>query len=172
MYSFRKATLEDFDQIWSILESARELLKTQNIDQWQNGYPNRKVIKTDIKAGRSYVLVHEDGALAAMGAILVGIDPVYTAIDGKWAESAGEEDYASIHRTAISPEFRGKGISSIMMSGLVKICAELGYKDIRTDTHKDNKVMQRVLTKSGFEYRGEIYQGDQAWRQAYQFLLT
>ncbi|SCU83028.1 LAFA_0D01354g1_1 [Lachancea sp. 'fantastica'] len=171
MHSFRKASLQDFDEIWSILECAKELLKSQNIDQWQDGYPNRRSIKADIKAGRSYVLICE-GKIAAVGAILVGVDPVYTAIEGSWMGRENEENYASIHRTAISPEFIGQKLSAVMMAGLVEICSELGFNDIRADTHTDNKVMQHVLTKSGFEYRGEINQGGGAWRRAYQMLLT
>ncbi|CEP62951.1 GNAT family N-acetyltransferase LALA0_S06e07646g [Lachancea lanzarotensis] len=171
MHFFRKATLEDLDEVWSILESAKELLKSLNIDQWQDGYPNKKLIKTDIKKDRSYLMICE-GEIAAVGVILVGVDPAYTAIDGQWMGRENEQNYVSIHRTAISPRFQGKKLSSIMMTGLIEICSEMGFKDIRADTHKDNKTMQHVLAKSGFEYRGEIYQGNESWRQAYQLLLS
>lgn len=172
MCHLEKGKIEDVDQILAIIESAKELLRSQNIDQWQDGYPDRDTVVSDIEAGNCYVLVY-DGKIAAIGTICLGIDPDYTAIDGTWINSSEEEKYASLHRTAISNQFRGKGLSSTLILGLVKICREIGINDIRTDTHEDNKVMQYVLKKSGFEYRGIILQKKRnTLRLAYQSILA
>ena len=40
---------KDLEGIIDIIKDAQELLAGQNIDQWQNGYPNEKVILKDIK---------------------------------------------------------------------------------------------------------------------------
>ena len=53
------------------------------------------------------------------------------------------------------------------------ISYQLGFRQIRIDTHLSNKRMQHVITKAGFDYRGGSYidhQPDEA-RNAYQILL-
>ncbi|RYE43813.1 MAG: GNAT family N-acetyltransferase, partial [Sphingobacteriales bacterium] len=47
-YIFRKAKLNDLDQIWLIMQTAIERRKKDGSQQWQDGYPNPEVIKNDI----------------------------------------------------------------------------------------------------------------------------
>ena len=54
--NFRKSTFDDVDRILEIIEKAKIELRQLGLNQWQNGYPNRKVIENDIKSGISYVL--------------------------------------------------------------------------------------------------------------------
>ena len=44
----RKSTKKDIPQILSIIDDAKTLLKSMEIDQWQNGYPNQEQIENDI----------------------------------------------------------------------------------------------------------------------------
>ena len=54
--NFRKSTYDDVNKILKIIEKAKIELKKMGLNQWQNGYPNRKVIENDVKKGISYVL--------------------------------------------------------------------------------------------------------------------
>ena len=54
--NFRKSTFNDVDRILEIIEKAKIELRKLDLDQWQNGYPNREVIENDVKLGISYVL--------------------------------------------------------------------------------------------------------------------
>ena len=51
----------------------------------------------------------------------------------------------------------------------------LGLKALRTDTHRKNKAMLRLLRESGYRYRGNIRwpveEGHDATGQAYEKLL-
>ena len=42
---FRKSTPADIDEMMQIVNDAKSLLKKQNINQWQTGYPNRPLLK-------------------------------------------------------------------------------------------------------------------------------
>ncbi|MCM2532950.1 hypothetical protein NDK43_11820 [Neobacillus pocheonensis] len=42
----------------------RAQVKRNNIDQWQNNYPNRQTIKDDILKGYSYVLLNDENIVA------------------------------------------------------------------------------------------------------------
>ncbi|SCU80029.1 LADA_0B04654g1_1 [Lachancea dasiensis] len=170
MASLRLATIKDIDDILNIFKSAVALLKGQGIDQWQNGYPNKEQAVIDIQKGLSYVLIYE-GEVAAVGTITTETDPSYTAIEGSWIENDSPV-YASLHRIAVSNKFRGKRLGQLMLASLVEKCRELSLNDVRVDTHTDNKAMQALVYKRGFEYRGIIPKyGGTSSRLAYQLLI-
>ena len=52
----RKAEFSDLSAITAIYKDAKEALKAQGIDQWQDGYPNEESARADIENGTSYVL--------------------------------------------------------------------------------------------------------------------
>ena len=47
--NFRKSEPKDVNRILEIIEMAKEELKKMKLNQWQNGYPNRNSIESDIK---------------------------------------------------------------------------------------------------------------------------
>ena len=51
-----KATKKDLTSIMAIIGDAQEYLKDQNIDQWQNDYPNNDIIINDILNKESYLV--------------------------------------------------------------------------------------------------------------------
>ena len=46
-----------------------------------------------------------------------------------------------------------------------------GLNVLRGDTHRDNKIMQRVMEKNGLQYRGIIYLADGDQRLAFEKIL-
>ena len=50
-----RAKKKDLKGIMDIIKGAQELLANQNIDQWQNGYPNESIISNDIDNNESYL---------------------------------------------------------------------------------------------------------------------
>ncbi len=87
-------------------------------------------------------------------------DPTYARIEnGAWLNS---EPYATIHRIA------GNGKVHGVLHAAIEFALQQ-YDNIRIDTHRDNRVMQRAVRKEGFRYCGIIYcwSGDE--RLAYQY---
>ncbi|MDU1855064.1 MAG: GNAT family N-acetyltransferase, partial [Clostridium baratii] len=60
----RKSVNEDINNIMQIIDEAKEALKEQGIDQWQNGYPNADVIRNDILNNDSYVFIKNNEIVA------------------------------------------------------------------------------------------------------------
>lgn len=169
----KKSTQEDLPAILDIIHSAIKYLHEQGIDQWQHGYPADEDLEKDVKDGINYVLI-TDGQIAGTATIHQGIDPNYLKIEeGDWINGS-EAHYAAIHRVAISNEFRGQHLSEKLVSSLITVSRVLGFKDIRIDTHPENKGMQHVITSNGFEKRGIIHMRENGhpWtaRFAYQLL--
>ena len=71
---------------------------------------------------------------------------------------------------------KGQGLAGILFEEGEKLCREWGFKNIRNDTHPDNRSMQRAVEKFGFERCGIIYivgtEEDGSPRAAYQKVLN
>ena len=167
----RLAKKEDLDQIMIIIGEAKKLLKKDGIPQWQSGSPNREMLAEDIAKERAYCLV-ADQTIAGVAVLLTIPDPNYAQIDGSWANTS--EQYATIHRIAISTEFRGQHLSQFMMSNLISRGLMLGIKNFRIDTHALNQRMQGLIKSQGFNYRGivQVDQTENSARNAYELNLS
>lgn len=147
----RKTKVEDLDRVMEMYAHARTFMKEHgNPNQWcKNNWPPRELIEEDIKIGRSYVCVEDDGSLIGTFCYMYGdhIDHCYDKIyDGEWTKDI---PYGVVHRiTSDGP----KGTGSFMINWAFSKCHYL-----RIDTHPDNIVMRNLLTKLGFTQCGVIY---------------
>ena len=158
----RPATYSDLDSLMKVFEGAKALMRASgNLNQWVNGYPTRAIVCNDIDDGNCYVLCEESEILGTM-ALIAGPDHTYSYIEGKWTN---DEPYYVIHRIATSAP--GRNIAKTMLDWAFEHIGKNGYRVIRIDTHKDNCIMQHILTKYGFSHCGVIYLDDGAPREAY-----
>ncbi len=154
MFEFRRAALEDVEQIMMIILQGQRLLLSRGVDQWQDGYPTAELIEDDIEQQRGFLLLR-DGVVAAYGALIAGEEPAYTALSGgEWLSSL---DYLTIHRLAVSDRFRGEGVGSKFFEAMEQEAVRRAIRSLRADTHRDNAVMLRLLERSGFELCGDVY---------------
>ncbi|HAT53778.1 MAG TPA: GNAT family N-acetyltransferase [Lactobacillus sp.] len=170
-FTLRLATESDMDQIMVIIRGAQKFIAQQGFDQWQDGYPAQADMLADIQAERLYVLAN-DTHVAAVAAVIIGIDPNYRLIEaGSWF--APDDNYAAIHRVAVSGKFRGQHLAEALFTELLAMLKRTnGVASARVDTHEDNHVMQHVVQKVGFEYCGHVYIDGAARRLAYECVLS
>lgn len=163
-----KAKDSDIDKIMNIIGIAQDHFKSEGIDQWQNNYPNHKVIKEDIDNNNSYVLKEEEKIVGTTAIIFDGEKTYDTIYDGYWL-SHGE--YTVIHRMAVDFNYRGTGFSSIFLREIEKLSIDKEIYSVKVDTHRENIPMQKLLLKSGYKECGWIYLEDKSKRIAYEKLL-
>ena len=72
-------------------------------------------------------------------------------------------DYISVHRIASDGEVHGIFDTTISY-------AKEKYPCIRIDTYRDNKIMQKLLEKSGFTYCGIVKEEDGDPRREWQYV--
>jgi len=146
----RKTTPEDLPRLLEIYESARSFMaKSGNPAQWGNAWPPTSLLERDIQSGHSYACLHDR---RVVGTFFFNfgkdIEPTYAVIiDGKWQNDG---PYGVIHRLAGDGSVRG--IGAYCINWCYEQCCHL-----RVDTHPDNQVMQRLLTKLGFKRCGIIH---------------
>ena len=166
-----KAEETDIPAIMNIISDAKALLKSKNIDQWQGPYPTEDVFRSDIANGECYVIKHGDDTCAVF-TFSTKPEECYNDIqDGKWASDA---PYCVLHRSAVSALYRGTGVSAYLMKCLDKLALEKGYHCIRSDTHRKNKSMQRLLRENGYRFRGNVLVeecGHDPARQAFEKII-
>lgn len=155
----RRAQLQDLPAIMKIIDDAKELLKKNGSPQWQNGYPNQETFTQDIAMQTNWVLIN-DNKVAATATLQLTPEPTYRNItQGQWQQP--DEPYATIHRVAISSNYRGQGLSKLLFSNLLTVGQMQGIKNFRVDTHRSNKAMQHIAENFNFKKRGIIKVNDQ-----------
>ena len=193
----RKAAEKDFPQMLPIYERARQFMReTGNPNQWKDCDPKPEVILEGIREGKMYLVMALESDLVTgsetnlmtgakadltpglaaeraeekiLGAFYFALEEEITyrgIYDGKWMN---EEPYGVIHRVASAGS--GKGFAGACFAWCEKQCLAAACRNLRIDTHEDNKVMQHVLEKNGFTYCGKIHLKDGSERLAYQKVL-
>jgi GNAT superfamily N-acetyltransferase len=151
-----EASLSDIAEAMEIIDSAKELLHDEGVDQWQNGYPDEACIRQDILDGKGYFV---ESAGKRLGYLCIDFDgePAYEHLQGEWGS---EEPYVVVHRMALSADARGRGLSEAVLSRVCELARERGVHSFRVDTDEDNARMKHILGKLGFTYRGTIWFDD------------
>lgn len=155
----RKAMKNDIQSILEIYSAAKDFMhRNGNPNQWNGNYPDEETLLKDIEKNQLYVIADDEiyGCFALIG----GDDPTYAYIDGKWKS---DSPYGTIHRIASNGKKKGVFFECVEF-------ARETYDHIRVDTHEDNKPMQNVVLKNGFEYMGIIYLEDGSPRRAYEWV--
>lgn len=150
---FRKATQDDADKIWKILQQAIDRRRRDGSLQWQNGYPNPETVNSDIEKQIGYVLTENDRVVAYC-AVLLNDEPAYENIEGKWLSDG---DFNVVHRVAVSDEVAGKGYATEIFRRIEDFSRQNGIFSVKVDTNFDNAAMLHILKKLGYTYCGEVY---------------
>ena len=154
----RSATLEDIGQIMEVYRYAKEyMVASGNPNQWIKGYPSKEIIEKDINKQQFYVC-EEKGQIHGAFMFFVGEESTYQVIEqGAWKN---DEQYGTIHRLG------SDGKCKRIFEECLAFCRKK-HENLRADTHRDNKTMQHLLEKHGFERCGIIYVADGSPRIAY-----
>ncbi|MBR2559607.1 MAG: GNAT family N-acetyltransferase [Firmicutes bacterium] len=149
--NIRHSTIRDLERMREIYAYARDfMVRTGNPNQWgPTNWPPEELLRQDIAEGNSFVC-EVDGRIIGTFFYLYGhdIEPTYREIvDGSWRD---DEPFGVVHRLA------GDGSAK----GIGEFCLNWAFDQsghLRVDTHGDNKVLQNLLEKLGFERRGTIF---------------
>lgn len=131
--SFRPATAEDLDALWTLYADVCEQSKHDAYSpQWELGfYPTKDDLRAYIEEEAMYV-AHVSGELRAAMVFL----------------SHGEE--ASIHLLAVHPTLRGRHVGAELVDEALRLAYGQNMHTIRLDVVKGNLVASRLYEASGF----------------------
>ena len=161
------ASIHQTPTMMQIVQHAQHYLASLGIDQWQNGYPNEKVLINDINNNESYLVLDEEHQIQAIAMFTTRTEPTYANINGNWLTES-TATYGVIHRMAVRNTSRSTGLAQFIFRQFEQKLKEYNINSMRIDTHQDNKGMQRLLNKLGYVYCGIIYLEDGNKRLAFE----
>lgn len=152
-FSYRKALIEDLNEIMRIYTFAQSFMEAHGNPQWPKGFPDENDVKCGIVGGVLYVVTVDGGKIAAVFSA-VGYDRDYDEINGSWLSNG---QYLAVHRVAAAEEYAGKGAAKFIINFAAREIANVRKcKSVRMDTHEKNIPMRNLLTAQGFTECGTI----------------
>ena len=168
--TLRKTVEADISTIMNIVGDAQRYLASQNIDQWQDGYPTEKQIRLDIKYEDSFIVLNDANDIIGTTVFTTKKESTYQNIEGDWITSKNAE-YGVIHRLAVGEKYRGLGLAKFVFNACEQRLKGMNIVSMRIDTHRDNKGMQHLLKKRGYVYCGVIILDNGDERLAYEKII-
>lgn len=153
MIAHRLAQPQDHGDIMALIAHARAAIAALGIDQWQDGYPEPEVIRSDIEQGIGIVF-EVDGRIAGYIVALADPEPIYNQLDEQWLQN--DAPYLTVHRMAIDDGYRGTGLSMHMFAHAEDLARRQNLASVRADTHTGNLAMRGLLKKRGYTYCGDV----------------
>ncbi len=121
--------------------------------QWDEAYPNTEVFQQDIALAQLWV-AEIDRQIGGFAAITTDQPPEYAEVGWNLKELA-----IVVHRLAVDPAWRGRGIAAALMAQAEAVANERGIGVLRVDTNTENAATQRLFPKLGYVLAGEIRLG-------------
>lgn len=141
----------DRESILEIYLEGSKALKDDGVDQWQGKYvPSFEDI--DAHLGVDLYVLEYHKTIVSTACLVEGVDEDYENISGKWNTSI---PYLSIHKVATSNRYKKQSFGKKMMCYIDNF-AKRKKRDLRIDTHKDNKKMRNFILSCGYKYTGEV----------------
>lgn len=156
----RIATIEDLDQVDKIYKNAIQVMDSNEINQWDNIYPNKEILKEDILKGEMFLGVM-DNKIACAFVLNSDYDEEYN--NGNWKYR--NESFSIVHRLCVNSAFRNQGIGTQSMMLIEKMLRKDGKESIRLDAFSLNPFALRLYEKIGY-----VRVGEAKWRKGLFYL--
>ncbi|SFQ23322.1 Ribosomal protein S18 acetylase RimI [Butyrivibrio proteoclasticus] len=174
--NYRLGRLEDVEEISKMVDSAKVLMSSQGIEQWDEIYPAKEDFEDDIEKKTLYVVMDDDsntesGFTESDGDVtetnLAAIYVISTECDDAYENGSWEYDNACIiHRLCVSPDYQNKGIGKKLLNKIEDQLADMGFDSVRLDVFSENPFALRLYENNGYEKRGHA-----DWRKGRFYLM-
>ena len=147
---FRRATLSDFKAVAAMYESAVGALCDSRIDQWDEVYPAKRMLRADILKRQMFVLTQQQRIVSA---VVINRRQHQLYKTAKWSFTRP----AVLHRLCVAPEFQHKGYGKKTVG-----CAEHHLRrthrcSIRLDAFSQNPSALQLYEGLGYTMVGRVY---------------
>ena len=145
------ASLNDFKAITNIFRKSINHMRTLNIDQWDEIYPNEDIILTDIKKHQLYVYKINNVPISVV-TLNQEQEEAYITVDWNFYD----EKIAVIHRLCVDPDLQNQGIARSTMVAAQNELIKQGFLSIRLDAFSKNPYALKLYDKLGYLKCGEV----------------
>ena len=157
----RKAKIDDINLVLEIFRSAINVMVANGILQWDDIYPDEKILYEDIQKNQMF-LGEIDGKIVSIFTLNQECDEEYK--NGNW--NYKRSSFAVIHRFCVNTNIQNKGIGTKTMNIIEEILKEKSIETIRLDTFSLNPFALKMYEKCGYIKVGEVN-----WRKGLFYLF-
>jgi methylated-DNA-[protein]-cysteine S-methyltransferase len=165
---FRKARYADLPALMQLVGDAQQSLAQLGIDQWQDGYPAKDIVRNDISQKCCYIIEDEENIIA-MATLIFNDEPSYNVIEGSWLT---QNEFGVVHRMVVDSRYKHQGIALQLLQQFEKRCRRNQIYSLKIDTHEGNLPMLKLLEKAQYSYCGTIWLYSGKKRKAYEKVLV
>lgn len=135
---------DDLDVIFYLFDSAIAYQQKNNYELWPQF--SRELIRAEMEEKRHWKIV-EGETIACIFSVMYN-DPVI------WGPERDREPSVYLHRIAVNPSFKGKGIMRFIKDWALEHARQNGKKYVRMDTWGHNENLRKYYINCGFNYIG------------------
>lgn len=150
-YMFRSAAADDYEQVITIFERAIQNMNESGIYQWDEVYPDKDILLSDIKRNQMYVLTEGDTILSVI-VLNEDQDELYKTAGWKYKQGR----IAVIHRLCVNTDYQNMGIGKAIVRSAEAFLKEKGFGIIRLDAFLQNPYALRMYGSLGYSRAGEV----------------
>jgi ribosomal protein S18 acetylase RimI-like enzyme len=146
-----KATIVDIDKIMELIRQAVRIMRKNEIDQWDETYPSKKIIADDIVTGSLYKIII-NGNMAGIITLNEQQSPEYLSL--LWRDYDGRP--LVVHRICVHPQFQGKNLARQLMQFAEEYAGTYNYSSIRLDTYSKNYIALKLYESLKYQRVGDV----------------
>ena len=150
MQLFRMASENEEDIIYTLYDAVKEKGKNDGTSDWDEDYPNREILKDDLKNKSLFVLEDNKKIIAAVS-MVDEESPELQTLD--WAK----EKSCFLVRLCVAPEYQGKGLGEKMMHCISNTARGRGFKATHHLAAEVNKAANRLYKRMRYRNLGRIH---------------
>lgn len=147
----RKAQISDLKNIMKMYSSCVKGMIENDIDQWDENYPNIEIIKSDLEAATYYVAEKNTNIVGGIN-IDRNQDSAYLNIN--WGDQS--TSFLVVHRLAVKKQFWNKKIGKKLMLFAEQLVKEKMLRSIRLDTYSGNPKALEFYKRLEYKELGTI----------------
>lgn len=160
IFFLRRAVKNDLDSVYQVFSNAIDEMNRRNIPQWDETYPDKKILSDDISRKQLYLgALNND--IASVYVLNQICDEQYN--NGQWHYTAS---FRVIHRLCVNPKFQSMGIGTFTMEHIEATLINDGIETIRLDAFTLNPYALKMYEKLGYKKVGYAN-----WRKGQFYLL-
>lgn len=152
MFFFEKAQDGDKDAVMELLNAAKDNMKENGIDQWDEIYPVIGDVAKDINEG-TLTLVKQGEKLVAVYTLNKTQDAAYKFGDFK----DKSDNFVVLHRLCVNPKYQKMGIAVQTLKHIDEVALKEGFSSIRLDVFTKNPRAVALYESAGYNYAGDAY---------------
>lgn len=149
-FVIRPVLVEDIPFLKEIFEQGRRHQLAQGFEQWKPGYPSETLLREEAEDKKGYV-IEKDGHIAGYFALYLDNDAEYDRLNTIWREKGR---YGVVHRLVLGDSMRGQGLCGELFKAIENHVLSVGIPLMRIDTGLENRPMQKLMSKLGYENLG------------------